>query len=1449
MRRVFLSLSVGFLFAHFVDAQSVSGPGLNGNIICPGGNYTYTFHDGSCQTFVNIMVGPAGTIVSSTGNSVTVKWAPNRNIADYYVQAGSCSGKYFKSDPINFYQYRSAPAPIISSKRVNGKEIVGAPAVCEGDVITMSSALPAGYGSNNGYKIVWDISRNGTTLATREGINLTYTIPVIAGGYSRISFKARISAIQCGSSVLDSPFSSPSIELDVYSTPQPIIQLLEPICYNSSGGVIFKNLPNGKYNLSIDGLPNSQHTVTNTNPNITIGGLSGDKNYPTKIEAVKSNGEASSCVFETVINLITPAPPVLSVTHKNISCKGGADGSITAIGSGGSAPYRFFIDSLNSSGIWTEINAMTSNYATSHVFTGLQNGRYRVRAQDNRGCTVPVGKEVLIIEPSDYNIDIANQQHVTCFGEAIGGFTVNATGGNITEAYQYSSDDGVSWQESNVFNNMPAGEYRVRVRAKEDVSCLSKAIIHTIIQPESPISLNISAIEPACPGGMGVLIVEASGGTKGTEGYLFEVFDSSDNKINDQEDWGGKKSYSLPTGTYLVSVTDGNGCSIEVSKTIINPATISFTTESSQVTCAGASDGKIAVVDVINGAPPYTYSLDGTSFQSSSTFGGLSSKSYTIVVKDANGCTESKSIFISTKPALVAEITETQSISCLGSENGALQLTVVGGTPPYAYRWSNNATTKDLKGLSAGEYTVTITDQAGCTKVETYFLSSPNELTASPVLSDYNGVSISCNGSSDGFIRLEVAGGTEPYAYQWSTGATTSTLNNIGAGTYSATVTDAKGCLVEVKDIEIREPAAVSLTIKESTEVKCSGIATGIITVAASGGTGTYIYSIDEGVTWQNHGAFSGLSAGDHIIEAKDINGCKTFIDVTIIEPPILTATVTTLVDATCGGANGSAEAKAYGGVGSYTYTWRDISNTVVSKASILSGVNGGIYEVTIQDANGCSITKSANISSTDGPKITVINKTGTSCADSYDGKATITINGVGPFRVEWSNGETGTTPTKLNAGENVVKITDTNGCVAVEVIDIPAPDPISFSIVSSTMPSCYDNADGAIEVLAKGGVGNYTYRWSTGSISPKLEGVKAGSYTLMIRDENGCELEEEVVLESPSPIAIHITDIVAPSCIGGNSGSITVSATGGNGGYTFNWSTGEEGNTIKRKSAGSYQVTVTDVKGCSAVETVILEDPQPLLMDLGSDVTICSGSRYEISSPLEGSDYFWSSNNGFISNEKTIIVDQPGIYTLEVINEEGCKAKDSFELIVSNDLLRADFLMTSEAYVGDTVVVIEISWPAPEKVNWDFGEKAQVLKKDEVYAELVFEEAGRFKVSLEAGIADCINHYSQHITIYDKKEKSKGERNAGESNNLIREFQVYPNPSDGEFEVLIALESQAIIELVMVDLKGRIVFDKQLNNRSSYIVPIHLPYIGQGLYLLRLKSGNETKVQRILIK
>jgi hypothetical protein len=411
-----------------------------------------------------------------------------------------------------------------------------------------------------------------------------------------------------------------------------------------------------------------------------------------------------------------------------------------------------------------------------------------------------------------------------------------------------------------------------------------------------------------------------------------------------------------------------NGCVASISATVTEPLTLDLSLIGTDPSCANSCNGSVASVP-IGGTAPYTYlwSPGGATTQNITN---LCAGTYTLLVTDANGCTNTK-IATLTNPPLVTASTIVSNVTCSGLCNGTATVTPLTGNGPFTYAWTdpNAQSTQTAAGLCGGIYTVTVTDATGCTTTASASISVPNSLTVSITASG----NVSCFGACDGFAQASVNGGSAPYSYMWMpTGTAGSNVNNLCAATYTVTVTDANGCSASTP-VVISQPNQLVATIT-NTNVTCFGACDAEATAVYTGGTGPYTFLWTPGL--QTTPTILNVCAGVNSLTVTDNNGCSVLTSTVVTEPTVLAVTAVTS-NSNCGNADGSACAQITGGVPPFIYSWNDPSTQAVACAT---GLNAGVYNISVTDNNGCSVVGVANVNDNTAPVVTIPTSTDVTC-------------------------------------------------------------------------------------------------------------------------------------------------------------------------------------------------------------------------------------------------------------------------------------------------------------------------------------------------------------------------------------------------------------------------------------------------------------------------------------
>lgn len=515
-------------------------------------------------------------------------------------------------------------------------------------------------------------------------------------------------------------------------------------------------------------------------------------------------------------------------------------------------------------------------------------------------------------------------------------------------------------------------------------------------------------------------------------------------------------------------------------------------------------------------------------------------------------------------------VTATATDAGCGSNNGSASATGLGGTPPLTYSWSNGGSGASIFNLGAGTYTVTFTDGGGSSTTSQVTVGGGNLVIAG------SATATNC-GSNIGTASVSVSTGSAPYTYAWSNGGSGSNLNNLPAGTYTVTVTDAAGC-TEVETMSVTGGGGFAVATS-SIDAGC-GAATGVATVGANGGTTPYTYQWGANTGNQSNASATNLAAGTYNCTITDAAGCVEVTSVTIVSVGDVQATLAAN-NASCELDNGSATAVPTVGTAPFSYTW---SNGATGATA--TNLPAGTYTVTIIDGDGCSFTDQISVSTTD-PVQAIVQSALATCGTS-NGSATVTPTlGLAPYSYQWDvDAGSGTTSTagSLAAGTYSATVTDANGCTLVTAANVSNANAPGLVSVANDV-SCNGGADGALTVVANGGVLPYEYAWSSGGTEATEGDLEAGSYTITVTDDAGCITIETYDVDEPDPIVLSST-INNTSSAGTSDGAVTVAAQGGAGPYTYLWQNGSTGPTIDNLWIGFYTVTVTDQDGCTTTET-----------------------------------------------------------------------------------------------------------------------------------------------------------------------------------------------------------------------------------------------------------------------
>lgn len=1018
----------------------------------------------------------------------------------------------------------------------------------------------------------------------------------------------------------------------------------------------------------------------------------------------------NGCVSTYTTTITQPPVLTLAVTHTNATCGGTCDGTATATITGGTAPYIY---------IWTN-GSSTSTASLSNTITNLCAGSYTVQITDANGCIKT--DSVTITEPPIL-VASATGTNITCFGACNGTATAIVTGGTAGYTYDWTPGTPTGDGTTNISNLCP-GTYTVLVTDVNGCNDTGTVILTQPLvlaanptatgvlcfgncngtasasptggtapytynwTPGNPTGDGTANISNLCAGNWTVIVTDANGCTSTQSATVNQptvlvvsttvtnvTCNGACNGTATANPSGATPGYTylwapggqttqtatgLCPGTYTVTVTDANGCTRTATATITQPNALSVSATATSLACFGDCNA-VATATITGGTPTYTIDWlpgnptgDGTT-----TISALCSGTYTVNIVDANGCPATTNVTINQPTQLILNSSSTD-VTCFGQCNGTASAIGGGGTPPYSFSWApGGQTTATITNLCAGSYTVTIRDANNCTQTATITINQPTQVL--PNASVVNNVS--CSGLCNGSATSAPSGGTGPYSFNWSpgtpTGDGTNTITNLCAGAYSIQITDANGC-IQSQNVTITQPTPLSAPITGSTS-SCN-ICNGTATVTPAGGTPPYTYLWNNGQTTQTA---TGLCPNlTFTVTVTDANGCTATGTVTILQTIIINITTSSTTLDCAGACNGIATANASGGTIPYSYLWVDGLGNTVSMTQTASGLCSGSYTVTVSDAAGCFNT--AVVMFNDPPVLTTTTSfTNATCGGTCNGTATANPSGgTGPYTYSWNSTpvQTTQTATGLCAGSYTVTVTDGNGCTTTGTVTIAEPTVIADNVTINDANCTF--ADGSISVAPTGGTAPYSYNWGpgtpTGDGTATITNLLPGAYTLTLTDGSGCVSNFNYLLNNTNGPATTISHTNV-TCNNNCDGTATVMASGGAGGYTYDWTPGAptgDGTTTITALCGTttYTIQVTDAAGCITFDTATvinpaLISPNPVVVNESCGGT-CDGSI--TLSPTGGTGsytYLW--NTGATTSNLTNLC--AGSYTVTVTDANGC--------------------------------------------------------------------------------------------------------------------------------------------------------------------------------------------------
>lgn len=867
--------------------------------------------------------------------------------------------------------------------------------------------------------------------------------------------------------------------------------------------------------------------------------------------------------------------------------------------------------------------------------------------------------------------------------------------------------------------NQPPGRYFITVTDSTGFA-LNDTI--TLFGGISDLGINVDFQEhSSCKNNDGRIVISATGGTTD---YRYQW---SNGSVSD-------RVTQLSAGTYFVTVTDAQGCMVTDSVSLIQVNTSAAISIQRNPTCSGISDGRILPdFTQITGIPPFSIEWQGDGVQIGNAFAGLGTNPSRLILTDFKGCSDTASISL-TPVKKINILAEVDNPRCNGNTDGRLRIarsfsdnSAMSGdrvtiTNPIGISSSDLLRPAIFNDLRSGLYQVNITDASGCA-IDTFInLTQPPVFDTATVLVNLE----TCFPGDDGRIEINLEGGTMPYQFTWSDiNTNTNIRTGLSTGDYRVTITDANNCKAVFDSLNL---LAFSFSLPsipvsiDTTAILCNGLGARLTARPAPGiPIASYKWSNgDTTVIAQN--VLANVPAW---VEVTDALGCKGSDTIILSQPLALSIVDSQLIDPACPGDRffGRISYTAGGGTGPYTYT---LAGGPSQTFGVFSNLIAGSYTVSITDANNCpSLNLQAILR--EPPRIVAAFDTvafrPTRCATPGDcsGQARILVSGgTDPnnnFLILWQSGEqtasqVTSTADSLCAGLQTVQIFDGNGCSTTESFLITSPDSISRDAVRTTVQdiTCFNQNNGSIIYTAFGGTSPFTYLWNDNDTQNNRNNLAAGSYSVTVTDLNNCAFIDSIRIAEPLELLVALDSLrTRPiTCPGSADGQLGVLTIGGNtGDLAFAWSAAfGDTNFVRNVIPGTYQVVVTDIKGCrDTLSNIIVAEPPPIVVNINASYSpVCAGDTIGILisgvTGGNGASYSYSINNGNSIPIANRIGLKAGNYQLSVFDRKGCPLDTTFQ-VIDPPKFTVDFGPDRTIRLGDSLRVTTTSNSQISRIDW----------------------------------------------------------------------------------------------------------------------------------------------------
>ncbi len=1151
-------------------------------------------------------------------------------------------------------------------------------------------------------------------------------------------------------------------------------------------------------------------------------------------------------ICQTSLSVTITEPSVLeagATVIQNVLCFGGNEGQIEVNAIGGTAGYEYSLDGIT--------------YVITNVFAHLTAGNYKFWVRDANGCIAQT-TIFSISQPVALQAGIQSKTAVKCFGGNDAMAIIEASGG--VAAYTYSLDGG-NFQNSNVFTGLTAGSKTFTV--KDNNGCL-KSVTTDILQPPAPFVISISQQDNLICNNdnSGQVILSGQGGTPAYQYSLDNVTFQSSGTFT-----------GLGAGSYMFYGKDANGCRFSTSLSVSQPEPVHIShLKKLDVDCEYYEKGELAFVATgSNGG--FSYHLSGTDLHhlpiaglqnNDGVFTGLSVGNYTMTAVDSKGCRKDYAASVVPKNSGIRfEISSQLPASCTTTDGEITVINVTGGRPQpdYHFRISSAAgfsTSGAFNNLAGGNYIITVADEL-CSYNQEVDLRLPESLKAGYKISP-----VDCQTPKADVYIEPISGGSGTYELAMNGPFSANRMfGRLDPGTYAVLIRDNPFTCHTILSFEVKEQNRADLKTDFVQQISCYGGSDGIIRVRGDNNAGPFTYSFNDLDNFSENREFTGLTTGTYKIYAQNAIGCRDTIKVSLQQPAKIEWNVLTRNNDCFGDKTGEITITGTGGTPPYNYAIDD----AFMDSGHFGSLPAGYYMTRIKDSKSCEFSQYTQLVQPSEIKLTPIYQDTIRCFGEHNGVVRIDAEGGTPGYIYAISDSTqfGGTPlfSDLMAGTYRFFVKDSKQCPAQTQLTLKEPDKLELSLSDKTDPLCYGEKNGRIHVEAKGGNGDYVYSMDN-TVSQKegvFENLTQADYTFKVTDRKACEdTISRVRLVWPKALTATM-NITPPVCYGDSNGVLKAAIGGGTAPFVYSLSLPSElipetislpGSEVEVTGLppGSRNLWLQDSNGCRLQLNVNIPVPDKLnpIVFEGLPEEVCKGQEVTLSAGNIGQAVRWFRNDTLLQTTggaQEITVDQSGKYIVKVNNNTGCEITGEYNLIYNDKALKADFLIPTQAFAGDTVVCLDITKPVPDRVVWTLPTEAFKIEENEIRIGSIFTTEGQYTVKMDAYSGDC-HQIVSHSIIISEKGSSEGQIYSPEE--LIKSVTIFPNPSNGQFMVKVELASEKELELSLIrNISGEKVYAKKEPKSRQFSIDINLNVVS-GVYILQVKVDKVLKSYRVAV-